>query len=166
MSLPERTCVRVLSECMGRCMGVCWCVCKFPCPFAIQALPALHRVRTPSSSQSRFSRRGKFSPERACAGGRSSCTPSAHHSPSVTCAAAPSVAGLPLQRAYFLAAIDLWLSSPLGAPGSALPAPGCRLPPGRTWKSGAGRLKPRPPTQRGEWSAPHPRTANPVPTQK
>lgn len=99
-------------------------------------------------------------------GGRSSCTPSAHHSPSVTCAAAPSVAGLRLQRAYFLAAIDLWLPSPLGAPGSALPAPGCRLPPGRTWKSGAGRLKPRPPHPERGVVCPAPSNSQPSTTPK
>lgn len=77
LSFPERTCVRVLGECMDLCKSVCWCVCvSFAVPLLFRCLPALHRVRTPSSSQSRFSKWGKFSPERGCARDRSSCTPS------------------------------------------------------------------------------------------
>lgn len=151
LSFPERTCVRVLGECMDLCKSVCWCVCvSFAVPLLFRFLPALHRVRTPSSSQSRFSKWGKFSPERGCAGGRSSCTPSTTHP------ASPAPL-LPLWPGSGSSVPTSSLRENSGSPAlSGLPAPRSRLPPGRTWKSGAGRLKPRPPTQRGEWSAPHP----------
>lgn len=103
----KRTCVRVLSECMGLCMSACRCVCvSFPAPWLFRFRPR-SCVRTPSSSQSRFSRRGKvLSKVRTC--GRPEFL---HPAGPITHPASPApllpLAGLLLQRAYFLAAGEL-----------------------------------------------------------
>lgn len=158
----ERTCVRVLGECTDLCKSVCWCVCvSFPVPLLFRfRLRYIERGPLPRPNPVSQNGESSLQSEDVQEAGVPAPRPP-HHSPSVTCAAAPTLAGFRLQRAYFLAGRELWISSPLRAPGSALPAPA--RPDLEEWGGAAEAAPPHP--ERGV-VCPAPPTTNLVPTQK
>lgn len=139
VSFPERTCV---CSCPGRMRGsmhecVLLLLCEFPCPSLLARFrlrytecgPLPHPNPVSQDAQSSLQNQDAQEPEflhRVC--------PTTHPaSPApllplrpVSCSSVPTCS--PRQNS----------DSP-ALPGSALPAPGSWLPPGRTWRSGAGR---------------------------